>query len=58
MTLADISTDMLIELRERILSGRTQISAFEKGPRAAAFAAECERRVIEAVQNELLRRLN
>jgi hypothetical protein len=55
MTLGDISTEMLIKLRERFQSGRTRIFAVAINRDARL---RFERKVIEAVEDELRRRLN
>ena len=55
MTLSDISTEMLIKLRERFQSGRMRFSPVAMG---VAWVQECERKMIEAVEGELRRRLN
>jgi hypothetical protein len=58
MTLSDISTELLIKLRERFLSGRTRFLAFAGGqddPKAAEWMKET---LIVVVENELHRRLN
>jgi hypothetical protein len=58
MTLSDISTELLIKLRERFLSGRTVFLAFAGGqddPRAAEWMQQT---MIMVVETELRRRLN
>lgn len=58
MTLSDISTELLIKLRERYRSGRTRFLAFAGGqddPRAAEWMQQT---MIMVVENELRRRLN
>ena len=55
MTLSNISTELLIELRERFLSGRTRFFALAEDPTAAEWMQET---MIVAVENELRRRLN
>ena len=55
MTLDDISTEVLIKMRERFQSGRTRFHAVTA---TVAWMQECERKVIEAVEAELCRRLN
>jgi hypothetical protein len=55
MTLDNISTETLIKMRERFQSGRTHFHAVTA---TVAWTQECERKVIEAVEAELCRRLN
>ena len=55
MTLDDISTEMLLKLRDRFQSGRARFHAVTA---TVAWMQECERKVIEAVEAELCRRLN
>jgi hypothetical protein len=58
MTLSDISTELLIKLRERFRSGRTRFLASAEGhdqPKAAEWMQET---LIVVVENELRRRLN
>jgi hypothetical protein len=56
--LSDISTEMLVKLRERYLNGRTCFSAFADGGDPPNDVAWIKERMIEAVENELRRRLN
>jgi hypothetical protein len=55
MTLDDISTEALIKLRERFQSGRARIHAVAAD---LTWMQEFERKVVEAVEGELRRRLN
>jgi hypothetical protein len=55
MTLNDISTEMLIKLRERFQNGRTRFSAVAA---SVAWTQDCERKIIETIEGELGRRLN
>jgi len=55
MALDDISTEMLIKMRERFQSGRTYFHAVTA---TVARTQERERKAIEAVEAELCRRLN
>jgi len=53
--LDDISTEMLLKLRERFQSGHAHFLAVAA---SVAWTREFERKVIEAVESELRRRLN
>jgi hypothetical protein len=55
MTLDDISTEMLIKLRQRFQSGHARIHALAA---SITWMQEFERRLIEALEGELRRRLN
>jgi hypothetical protein len=55
MILDDIPTEVLIKMRERFQSGRTHFYAVTA---TVAWMQECERKVNEAVEAELCRRLN
>jgi hypothetical protein len=55
MTLDDIATEVLVKMRERFQSGRTHFYAVTA---TVAWMQECERKVNEAVEAELCRRLN
>jgi hypothetical protein len=56
--LSDISTEMLVKLRERYLNGRMCFSASADGGNPPNDIAWIKERMIEAVENELRRRLN
>jgi hypothetical protein len=47
MILDDISTEVLIKMRERFQSGRTRFQAVSA---TVASMRECERKVVEAVE--------
>jgi hypothetical protein len=51
----DVSTEMLIKLRERYSSGRTRFFAFHEGPEVAHAIKEM---IIDAIEKELRRRLS
>jgi hypothetical protein len=54
VVLSQISTEVLVKLRERYLSGRTPFLLLEKGDEV-----ECLRqRMIEAIEKEIQRRLD
>jgi hypothetical protein len=55
MALDDISTEVLIKMRERFQSGRTYFHAVTA---TVAWTQECERKALEAIEAELCRRLN
>jgi hypothetical protein len=55
MTLDDISTEVLLKMRERFQSGRARFDAVLAG---VAWMKEFEREMIRAVETELRRRLN
>ena len=55
MMLGDISTEMLVVLRDRLLSGRTRVAMLVDGSESVG---EIERRMIEALESELQRRLH
>jgi hypothetical protein len=58
MTLSDISTELLIKLRERFLSGRTRFLAFAGGQDDPRAAERLQETIIMVVETELRRRLN
>jgi hypothetical protein len=60
MTLSEISTEILFKLRDRFHSGRIRFSAVaqDQAPDVIAWLRECQRKMIEAIENELRRRLN
>ena len=53
--MSEIPTEVLIELRARLLSGRTQLLGQTTNPE---WVREIERRMIEAIENELRKRLH
>jgi hypothetical protein len=55
MTLDNISTEVLLKLRERFQSGRTRFHAMVA---SVEWMQEWEREIIEALESELRRRLN
>jgi hypothetical protein len=58
MMLSNISTELLIKMREHFLSGRTRFFASEGGPSHPKAPAWIRETMIEAVEDELRRRLN
>jgi hypothetical protein len=57
MPLSDISTELLIKLRERFRSGRMRFSALVEGQDRPTVADWMQERLILVVENELRRRL-
>jgi hypothetical protein len=55
MSLDDISTEMLIKLRQRFQSGHSRIHPLAAG---IPWMQEFERKLIEALEGELRRRLS
>jgi hypothetical protein len=55
MFIGDIPTELLLKMRDRLLSGRTRLSALLENQE---WLAEVERRMIEALENELRLRLH
>jgi hypothetical protein len=50
----DIPTELLLKLRERLLSGQTRVAALAEG---REWLPEIESRMIEALESELRQRL-
>jgi hypothetical protein len=58
MMLSDISTELLIKLRERFRSGRTRFSVLAEGRPRPTVADWMQERLILVVEDELRRRLH